>query len=178
MIAWCYTIPVQLSDRGQEAQGRWFPTGPRFVCTDGVNHFHVFSWLGNNTWELLSLFTSKSSLYCTLYCCHYYCYSFHFSFIYHSFTVHRYEHSLTLTRPFTPHAPYAHTLHAPPYSWKRLRHSYNNGNCRCRRPIDRTWPPSSFTEVAGVEVVWIPVSYVDNVHIVDKKATVCKLYRN
>ena len=34
------------------------------------------------------------------------------------------------------------TLGWDSYSWKGLRHSYNNG--RCRRPMDRTWTPSSF----------------------------------
>ena len=47
-----------------------------------------------------------------------------------------------------------HTPRAALHSWKGLRHSYN-GNCRCRRPIDRTWTPSSFTVVTGVDVFWI-----------------------
>ena len=73
--------------------------------------------------------------------------SFRFSFLSHSFTVCMYTRSLSLAGPLPPHAV--------PYSWKGLRHSYNNGNCRCRRQIDRTWTPSSFTEVADVEVFWI-----------------------
>ena len=146
MIAWCYTIPVQLLDRGQEAQGRWFPLGPKFVFTFVVNHFHVLSCREIILGELCCMWRSRRlysqsncRLYCTLHCCRYYCYSFCFSFLSHSFTVRRYTHSLTLARPLTPYAPYAHTPHALPYSWEGLRHSCNNGNCRCRRPIDRIW---------------------------------------
>ena len=73
----------------------------------------------------------------------------------HSLSARTHAPSLSLARPLTPYRLYAHTPHTPPYSWKGLHHSYNNGNCRCRRPINRTWTPSSFTEVAGVEVFWI-----------------------
>ena len=107
---------------------------------------------------------SRSSLYCTLYCCHYNCYSFRFSFLSHSVTVRTYAHSLTLACSLTP---YAHIPHAPPSSWKGLHHSYNSCNCRCTRPIDRTWTPSSFTLKSSVwKYFGFPVSYVDNVHIV------------
>ena len=132
--------------RGREAQRRWFPPGLKFVFTVGVNHFHVLSWSRNNTRELCCIRWSRRlysqpncRLYCTLYCPHYYCYSFRFSFLSHSFTVRTYVHSLTLARPLTPYAP---TPHAPPYSWKGLCQSYNNGNWRT---IDMTWTPSSFT---------------------------------
>ena len=130
------TIPVWLPERGREAQGRWFPPGPKFVFTFGLNHFHVLSWSGNNTWELSSFLTVKKQL------------------VLHTLFIHC-LHIRTLPHSRSPtHALSTHTS-APPYSWKGLRHSYNNGNCRCRRPIDRTWTPSSFTEVAGVEVFWI-----------------------
>ena len=75
----------------------WFPPGPKFVFTVGVNHFHVLSWSGNNTSELCCIMRShhlysqpNCSLYCTLYSCRYSCYSFRFSFLCHSFTVRTY----------------------------------------------------------------------------------------
>ena len=134
-------------------------TGEMISSRAEVCRVHVLSWSGNNTRELCCILRScrlysqtNCSLYCTLDCCCYSCYSFRFSFLSHSFTVSTYARSLTLARPLTP---YAHTPHTPPYSWNVLRHSYNNSNCRCWGPIDRTWTPSSVTEVACVEVFWI-----------------------
>ena len=58
---------------------------------------------------------------------------------------------------------HAHTPHSPPYSWKGLCHSYNN---------------SLSLKSLVLKYFWFPVSYVDHVCIVDKKATVSKLCRN
>ena len=123
MIAWCYTIPVWLPDLVRKHRGDDFLQGWSLCLHLGWTPFHVLSWSRNNTRELCCILRSRClnsqpncSLYCTLYCCRCSCYSFHFSFFSHS-----------------------HTHHLPPYSWKGLCHSYNNGNCRCRRPIDRTF---------------------------------------
>ena len=68
----------------------------------------------------------------------------------HSLSARTYTPSLSLAPSHLTN--FTHTPHAPPCSWKGLHNSYNNGNWR---PIDRTSTPSSFTEVAGVEVFWI-----------------------
>ena len=108
----------------------------------GDEHPSLLSWAGNNTRVLCCILRSHRlysqpdcSLYSTLCCCRYYCYSFRFSFLSHSFTVNRYARSLTFTRPLTPYSPYTHTLRI---LHKGLCLSYNSGNCRCRRPINRT----------------------------------------
>ena len=105
-------------DGGQEAQGRWFPAGPKFVFTFIVNHFHVLSWVWNNTWELSSvLYTLLLSL-----------------------------RLLRLTFSYCPHVRMLPHSRSPTHSHLTNTHlTYRNGNCRRRRPIDRTWSPSSFT---------------------------------
>ena len=98
------------------------------MFTFGVNHFHVFSWSGCNTWELSSLFTVKKQpvLYTLL------------------LSLRLLLLLLLLPLPFIhclhictlPHARSpTHTLHTHTSpSWRRLRHSYNSNNCRCRIP--------------------------------------------
>ena len=134
------------------AQGRWFPPGPKFMFTFGVNHFHVLSWSGNNTRELCCCLYSqpRSSQYCTLYCCRYDCYSFHFSFLSHLFTVSTYARSLTLARPLTAYELCAHTPYGTALFLKGVCHSDNNGNWRL---IDRTWTPSSFSAETRWQVI-------------------------
>ena len=133
-MAWCYTIPVWLTGRFRKAQRRWFPPGSVFVFTFGMNPFQVLSWSENNSRELRLYTQPDCSLHCTLCCCRYSCYSFCFSF----FFMLPHSRSPTHTSCTIPERGYA-----------------NNGNCRCRRPINRTWTPSSFTEVTSVEVFWI-----------------------
>ena len=149
--------PCWLLDCSREAQGRLFPPGPKFVFTVGVNHFHVLPWSGNNTRELCCILRSRRlysqpncSLYCTLYC---WLSTTATPFTSPSSPIHPLS-ACTHAHSLTPYKLYAHTPHTLPYSWKGLRHSYNNGNWR---PMDRTWTPSSFTEVAGVEVVMLTI---------------------
>ena len=99
----------------------WFPPGPKFVFTFGVNSFHMLSWSGNNTRVLFCMLRSRHlysqpncSLYCTRHCCRCYCYSFRFSFLSHSFIVRTYARFLTLLAH--SHLTHTHTPHAPPYS--------------------------------------------------------------
>ena len=138
----------------------------------------ISSRSGNNTRELCCIWRSRRlysqpncSLYCTLYCCRYYCYSFHFSFLPHSFTKRTYARSLTLIRTHTLCTVHTHTLCTLRTHTLRTV-LYLKGATpllqqwqRCRRPP--VWKYFGF-----------PVSYVDNICVVDKKATVCKLCRN
>ena len=140
-------------------RGDDFLQGQSLCLPLGWTPFHMLSWSGNNTRALCCISRSRRlysqpncTLYCSLYCCLLlsvlfplpFSHSLHVCMLPHS---HLPTHILRTLR--------THTLHAPPYSWKGLPHSYNNGNCRCRRTIDSTWTPSSFTEVACAEVFGI-----------------------
>ena len=66
-------------DRGREAQGRWFPPGPKFVLTFRVNPISRVK-LSPSPGRPRLYSQPNCRLYCTFYCCRYDCYSFRFSF--------------------------------------------------------------------------------------------------
>ena len=174
MIAWCYTIPVQLPDHGRKAKARWFPAGPKIAFTGGTNPFHVFRLV----WEKIpgSFAVSGGAV----------------AFI-HSQTADYIVHFIAVATTATPFASPSspiHSLsartHAPSLS---LAHSHLTHTHLTHRPIPErgyitlttmaTGDPSTELEPPPLSLksqVWkyfgFPVSYVD------KKATVCKLCRN
>ena len=149
----------------------------------GVNPFHVLSWLGNNTRELCCILRSRlpysqpnSSLYCTLYCCRYSCYSFRLPFLSHTFIVCTYAWSTLVRSP--SHLTLlicTHFTHHP--ITKR-----GSATLSTKATADAVVPFSELELPPLSLMVWkyfrFPVSYVDSVHVVDEKATVCKLHRH
>ena len=149
-----------------------------------MNPFHVLSWSGNNTRELCCILRScrlyyqpNCRLYCTLNCHCYSCYSFCFSFLSHSFTARMHAPSLSLAHSHLMHLMHTHLTHCPiparGYATLTTMATADAGDLSTELE-----PPPLSLKSPLWKYFGFPVSYVDNVGVVNKKATVCKLCRN